>query len=250
LKMSRQQHNTSAPRQDTGSRIPKPPERPLPPYMRFSKKIWPKLRLENPDIQLWEISKKVSLLWNELTASEKVLYQEEFEAEKVEYEKQIRHYTQSHSQFISLKTRATKNSFEKGVSAPVTSRKGAAEQNFSGVVIQPVDDDDLSEMSAKRLSALRYDRNNRLMLDLFSSSYLPDQRSMVYQQRIEHLRKQSTSLEQHQKKLNEELQRLEDSFNRRKRAIVSSTEMFNEALKKICDEKPMIDHDSYEKKIV
>lgn len=53
-------------------------------------------------------------------------------------------------------------------------------------------------MTMKRLAAIRYDRNNRLMAELFSSSYLPDTRTIVPQHRIEQLRKQGQQLAVHQ----------------------------------------------------
>nr|CAD2188456.1 unnamed protein product [Meloidogyne enterolobii] len=45
---------------------------------------------------------------------------------------------------------------------------------------------------------------------------MPDSRTFVPQQKIEHFRKQSQSLEQHQNKLNDELAKLEEIFNQKK----------------------------------
>lgn len=53
-------------------------------------------------------------------------------------------------------------------------------------------------MTAKKLAAIRYERNNRLMTDLFNTSYLPDTRNIVHQQRIEQLRRQAQNLTEHQ----------------------------------------------------
>jgi hypothetical protein len=43
-----------------------------------------------------------------------------------------------------------------------------------------------------------------------------------------------------QNKLNDELKRLEDNFNHRKRAMESSAEAFTINLKKTCEDKPQL----------
>ena len=63
------------------------------------------------------------------------------------------------------------------------------------MVIQPIDEEDPFEITGKRLAAVRYDRNNRLIADLFSSAAVPDLRSVVAKNRIELLRKQANSLQ-------------------------------------------------------
>lgn len=82
----------------------------------------------------------------------------------------------------------------------MSSRKGVVTDtnNITGVIIQPCDDEDPFEMTGKRLSSFRFDRNNRLMSELFASNYLPDGRTMILQQRIETLKKQGQSLALHQ----------------------------------------------------
>jgi SWI/SNF-related matrix-associated actin-dependent regulator of chromatin subfamily E protein 1 len=54
------------------------------------------------------------------------------------------------------------------------------------------------EMTKKRLSAIRFDRDSRLMAELFTNACLPDTRTMVPQNRIDLLKKQATSLSTHQ----------------------------------------------------
>lgn len=58
-------------------------ERPLVPYMRFSRKMWPKVRNENPDSPLWDIGKMIGQLWRDAPDNEKAVYQQDYEAEKV-----------------------------------------------------------------------------------------------------------------------------------------------------------------------
>lgn len=65
------------------SRGPKVPERPLQPYMRYSRKMWPKVRAENPEAQLWDIGKMIGKYWLDLPDGEKSHYQHEYELEKV-----------------------------------------------------------------------------------------------------------------------------------------------------------------------
>ncbi len=66
---------------------PKPPDRPLVPYMRFSRKMWAKVRAENADRQLWDIGKVIGQMWREAPEAEKAIYQHEYDMEKIEYDK-------------------------------------------------------------------------------------------------------------------------------------------------------------------
>ncbi|VDM74051.1 unnamed protein product [Strongylus vulgaris] len=79
-----------------------------------------------------------------------------------------------------------------------------------GVVIQPVDEEDAgNELSCRRLAAVRFDRNHRLIGDLFSPAVVTDTRTVVAQNRMDMLRKQAQSLSAHQNKLEEELVKIE-----------------------------------------
>ena len=60
------------------------------PYMRFSKKIWDSVRSEHRDLHLWEVNKILGLMWRELPDTEKQEFQDEYDVEKAEYDKQVR----------------------------------------------------------------------------------------------------------------------------------------------------------------
>ncbi|KAL3087326.1 hypothetical protein niasHS_008645 [Heterodera schachtii] len=227
---------------------PKLPDRPLVPYMRFSKKTWPKVRADKPDVPLWELGKIIGHLWNNISPAEKAMYNHEYEQDKIEYEKAMKQYNAAYSQYMASKSRVKsahqQHQQDKGGSGRKTTAAGASADAAgitSGVFMQPIDDEDPFELAGKRLAAIRYDRNNRLMAELFSPSYLPDPRAFVPQQRIDHFRRQRMSLEQHQVKSNEELARMAELFSQRKRAIQRDSEAYHEMLKKVCAERPRVD---------
>ncbi|PAV78123.1 hypothetical protein WR25_01862 [Diploscapter pachys] len=237
-----QSNMRNVPQPDSSLKPPKPPERPLVPYMRFSRKMWPKVRAENPEAQLWDIGKMIGQLWRDATDTDRAIYQHEYEIEKVEYEKAIKNYQNSHAyqQYVNAKNRAKAN--EK------TSR---SRMDTGGVVIQPVDEEDssINELSTRRLAAVRYDRNHRLISDLFSPAVVTDTRTIVAQQRMEMLKKQALSLAAHQNKLEDELQKLNDIHNEKKRTIEKNSEEFAERLKKVCEEKPTMDEGKFEETV-
>ncbi|VDN24569.1 unnamed protein product [Gongylonema pulchrum] len=80
---------------------------------------------------------------------------------------------------------------------------------------------------------------------MFSGSIVTDTRTILAQNRIEMLKKQATSLALHQSKLDDELMKLGEVFQAKKRAMEVASEEFAVKLKKVCDEKPQIDEAKY-----
>lgn len=62
---------------------PKAPEKPLQPYMRYSKRVWDSVKNKNPELKLWEIGKIIGSMWRDLPDDERREYQDEFDIEKV-----------------------------------------------------------------------------------------------------------------------------------------------------------------------
>ncbi|RCN44438.1 HMG box [Ancylostoma caninum] len=234
-KMSTFRHPQATPSRnqtDFTMKAPKPPDRPLVPYMRYSRKMWSKVRAENPDAQLWDIGKIIGQMWRDISDADKAVYQHEYEIEKAEYEKAFKAYQNSHAyqQYINAKTRAKANE-----------KSSRSRMEAGGVVIQPVDEEDAgNELSCRRLAAVRFDRNHRLIGDLFSPAIVTDTRTVVAQNRMDMLRKQAQSLSAHQNKLEEELVKLEEIHQEKKRQIEKGSEEFAENLKRVTAEREKI----------
>ncbi|PIO69226.1 DNA / pantothenate metabolism flavoprotein [Teladorsagia circumcincta] len=117
--------------------------------------------------------------------------------------------------------------------AKANEKSSRSRMEVGGVVIQPVDEEDAgNELSCRRLAAVRFDRNHRLIGDLFSPAVVTDTRTVVAQNRMDMLRKQAQSLSAHQSKLEEELVKLEEIHREKKRQIEKGSEEFAENLKR------------------
>jgi len=241
---------------------PKPPDRPLVPYMRFSRKMWSKVRAENADRQLWDIGKVIGQMWREASEIDKAVYQHEYELEKIEYDKSLKayHNSSAYQMYLAAKNRSNM-SMEGNKPGSISSSSsssygqmgrggggGSGRLETGGVVIQPVDEEDSTlygELSQKRLAAVRFERNHRLIADLFSTTAVTDSRTVISQQRIDMLKRQAQSLAVHQSKLEDELRRLDEAFNEKKRQIDECGERFAAQLKKVCEEKPQADETKF-----
>lgn len=122
-------------------------------------------------------------------------------------------------------------------------------QSEGKVCIQSVDDDDDGEeYSIKHLAAARYQRNHRLINEIFSETVVPDVRSVVTNARMQVLKRQVQSLTMHQKKLEAELQQIEEKFAHKKRKFIEASDQFKEEMRKKCSQKA-VETNTYQKMV-
>ncbi|CAH0561186.1 unnamed protein product [Brassicogethes aeneus] len=230
---------------------PKAPEKPLMPYMRYSRKVWDTVKNQNSELKLWEIGKIIGQMWRDLPEDEKSEFVDEYETEKVEYEKTLKTYHNSpaYLAFVAAKNRG-KGALQ-GVEEPHERNTASSKQQAADrrIEIQPAEDEDDPDdgYSVKHVSYARYLRNHRLINEIFSESVVPDVRSVVTTTRMQVLKRQVQSLTMHQKKLEAELQQIEEKFEAKKKKFIETSELFQEDLKKHC--KPAVDEDTFQKMV-
>ncbi|XP_075238324.1 transcription factor A, mitochondrial-like [Lycorma delicatula] len=67
--------------------LPVKPKKPLSPFFKFMLQIRPKLKEENPNCSIGEISKKISSRWEKIDPVERSNFEVQYQQEKEEYEK-------------------------------------------------------------------------------------------------------------------------------------------------------------------
>ncbi|KAJ8949480.1 hypothetical protein NQ318_005947 [Aromia moschata] len=222
---------------------PKAPEKPLMPYMRYSRKVWDTVKAQNADLKLWEIGKIIGQMWRDLPEDDKNEFVEEYETEKLEYEKTLKNYHNSPAYLAYMAAKNKGKSVAQGPDGESHERTSSSSKQQAAadrrIEIQPAEDEDDQDdgYSVKHVAYARYLRNHRLINEIFSETVVPDVRSVVTTGRMQVLKRQVQSLTMHQKKLEAELQQIEEKFEAKKRKFIESSEQFQEELKKAVDDE-------------
>ncbi|KAK9869994.1 hypothetical protein WA026_006092 [Henosepilachna vigintioctopunctata] len=231
---------------------PKAPEKPTMPYMRYSRKVWDQVKAQNPDLKLWEIGKIIGQMWRDLPEEQKQEFVEEYEVEKVEYEKSLKSYHNSPAYLAFVAAKNKKSGAQGNESESSHERRESSKQAADRdrrIEIQPAEDEEDQDdgYSVKHVAYARYLRNHRLINEIFSETVVPDVRSVITTGRLQVLKRQVQSLTMHQKKLEAELQQIEEKFEAKKMKFIESSEAFQEELKKHC--KPAVDEEAFQKMV-
>ncbi|XP_071501592.1 uncharacterized protein [Diadema antillarum] len=209
---------------------PKPPDKPLMPYMRYSRSVWEKVKNDNQDLKLWEIGKIIGQMWRDLPEEGKQVFTEEYETEKEEYNRALKSYHNSpaYQAWMVAKGKAQQaidqeSHMDSGIKSEPRMSMQAAED----------DDDQDDTYSVKHIAAARFQRNHRLINEIFSDVVVPDPRTIVTDNRMQVLKRQVQSLKLHQKKLEAELQLIEEKYDAKKRKFIDSSDNFTNEMKKV-----------------
>jgi len=72
--------------------VPKPPKKPLTPYMRYSKLTWPEVKKANPDMSVCDVGEIIGKRWRSLSEEEKKPLNDIYLADKVRYDTELKSY--------------------------------------------------------------------------------------------------------------------------------------------------------------
>ena len=203
---------------------PKPPERPLMPYMRFCKHVWETIKQDNPDLKLGEIGKMIGQRWRNMPEEEKQKYLDQYEQEKAEYHRLNAIYQQSPAYQAYLAAKEQQKHQEQKTKEKSAQINFQEQENFKMFYSDEDDGDD--GYSEKHIAVQRFHRNHAYIAELFQDGAVPDVRTVVTKQRMLVLQKQVQSLVSHQSQLEDELDSIEKSYQEKKRKYDHKRDVF------------------------
>ncbi|XP_057294222.1 SWI/SNF-related matrix-associated actin-dependent regulator of chromatin subfamily E member 1-like isoform X2 [Hydractinia symbiolongicarpus] len=235
-------------------KIPKPPkqpDKPLPAYMRYSRKVWETVKLQHPEMKMWDIGKLIGEQWRNLPEDERQGFFAEYEVEKSEYQDAMKAYHNSTAYREWLRAKEKAQSAIQDQQMYEKMMGGSMPKEEPRFQLQQIEDDDDAEFAVKHVASSRFQRNHRLISEIFSESTVPDIKTIVTRPRLENLKRQVQSLMQHQRKLEGEIEDMEEKFAAKKQKILDRTAEFEEKVQKfleipspVTDEEKVNDGDS------
>jgi len=86
---------------------PKLPDKPVLPYMHYSRKVWDDVKQNHPELKTYEIARQIGKNWRDLPDRERKIYENEYQREKQEYYEKMNHYNRSaaYQQYLAAKQR-------------------------------------------------------------------------------------------------------------------------------------------------
>uniref|UniRef100_A0A2K5E0V4 HMG box domain-containing protein n=1 Tax=Aotus nancymaae TaxID=37293 RepID=A0A2K5E0V4_AOTNA len=199
-------------------------DKPLMPYMKYSRKVWDQIKASNPDLKWWEIGKIIRGMWRDLTDEEKQEYLNEYEAENIEYKESMKAY---HNSLAYLAYINAKSHAEAALEELSRQRQSCMEKELYMSIRPAEDPDDYDDATTC------FQRNHCLISEILSESEVPDVQSVVTTARMQVLKRQVQSLMVHQRKL--------EGHQEKKRKFLESTDSFNNELKSLRGLKVEVD---------
>ncbi|CAH8450592.1 unnamed protein product [Schistosoma turkestanicum] len=238
---------------------PKPPEKPLMPYMRYSRKVWEQVKNSNPHLKLWEVGKIIGQMWRDLPDDEKILYVEEYDAEKIQYTESLRQYHSSpaYQAWLVAKERAEKSMEEQDQERRQSVLRSRDRGNElpqgdlrESYILEDNEEDTEDQFTAKHVAAARFQRNHRLMQEVLSDTRLPDPGQLITQSRLNTLRLQVEQLKNHKRNLCQEIEGCKARHQAKVQRIREESERFRLDYQKLTTARPVITESQFADMII
>jgi len=228
---------------------PKAPEKPLIPYMRYTRQVWDQVKVDNPSLKHWEIGKIIGQMWRSLPDLEKDKIVMEYQAEKVEYGRALKffHNSAAYQAYLVEKAKAVQglNDTNKG---PSSSSQLQRERQLEILPAEDKDEQNQDDFySEKNKAHSRYLKNHQLISEIFADTIVPSHTPVVTTVRMQVLKRQVQSLSMYQNKLETEIVEMQNKFEEKKERFLESSESFDKELMKYCKWPMQLDDVAFQK---
>jgi len=207
---------------------PKIPDKPIQPYMRYSRKVWDSMKQNHPELKTYEIAREIGKSWRQLSEGERKSYQREYEMEKAEYYEKVNAYNRSpaYQQYLAAKQRWE--------SAEI---KDDDDMYFS---MEPVDDvqTDDNQFSYRSLCAARFHRNKFFMMDILSESVVINSMKIMRQEQLDSLSVHRKTLIESIDKFKKSIEDMKEQHNDRKRVWTEKSDELTDEWKRLAKMTP------------
>ncbi|KAI6646569.1 Adenosine deaminase [Oopsacas minuta] len=216
---------------------PNAPDKPVTPYMRYARQHWDRVKTQNSEAKIADVSRILGGMWRELDKKSKQIFFDAYDEDKRAYTVNLKAYRESdeYHEYQRVKMADAERNKEAGKNKNKMGRDKEDPRGSGLQVLEEPDDEPDESAIDKQIAYQRYTKNHSLMSLLFNENLICAHSNLpqVSKENLEQAQKKCSELETHVKKLQVDIEELERENQRKKQKLGQEDEDYQQRLRDI-----------------